>query len=164
MKFFRHSLILLFAVFSFSTSTLCKTYVNDIKFQVYSLDNKEYTNKNFSDIVILHFGSLDSNIFIFDFLKLSSFAESKKYNFQYIPVFYSSRNDIEQFLSTYKVKTKIYIDKKDNLKNSIPLRLLPVAYVLDKNGSIIFEYIGPLDFDLIDKNFFSLDSFKKGGF
>lgn len=164
MKFFRHLLILLFATFSFSTSTLCKTYTNEIKFQVYSLDNKEYSNKNFGDVVILHFGSLDSNIFIFDFLKLSSFSESKKYNFQYIPVFYSSRSDIEQFISTYQVKTKIFIDKKDNLKNSIPLRLLPVAYVLDKNGSIIFEYIGPLDVDLIDKNFSSLDNFKKGGF
>lgn len=163
MKLNRLLLILLFSSAVFFTSYGSDNYVNKIEFQIYSLNNKQYTNKSFNNIVILHFGNLESNIFIFDFLKLSSFAKTKKYNFHYLPILYNTKDEIEQFKSTYHVDIDIFIDKKDTLKTNIPLQLLPTTYVLDQNGSIIFEYTGALDIDLLDKNLTSLDNFKNGG-
>lgn len=166
MSFYKFTIIPSLCVFLTFFICFDKSYSEEsqhnVKFKIVNSKNETFNNSSFDSLTILHFGDLDSGIFIKNFLELNTFLLSKKQNFSYIPIFYNTKEDIELFKSRYDITTEIYTDKNEYTKEAASLQILPSFFIINKAGEILFQHSGALDVNLLEKNFDSLINLKDG--
>lgn len=156
-KFFISLLILIMGTLSYSSEKIGLEVGNILKpFKIYTypqgkmMDNNDFKGK----VTILNFATTWCPACLEEKKEQEKFIKEnpelmKEINL--VPILMDSQKDIEKYLNKHAFSFNVYEDRGSMTGNSFLIRAVPMTFILDKNGKIIYKQTGILNYKALKK-------------
>lgn len=159
-KIFYFLLLMISHSFLYSTDVVGLEVGNIIKpFKIYEYPSgKEFTENNFKGkMTILNFGTTWCPACLEEKKSLNSFMDNNKnLSINIVPVLIDSKENIKKYLDKENFNYTFYEDKNMEVGNKFLIRGVPMTFILDENGVIVYKHLGAVNFESIKSIFENL--------
>lgn len=156
-KIFCFILLLISHCFLYSNNTVGLEVGNIIKpFTIYEYpSNKEFTENKFKGkMTILNFGTTWCSVCLEEKKNLDNFIKNNKnLDINVVPILIDSKENIKKYLTKEKFDYTFYEDKNMEVGNKFLIRGVPMTFILDENGVIIYKHLGAINLEDIKSIF-----------
>lgn len=146
-------LFVLMGITSFSEEKVGLEVGNILKeFTVYSypegtpINSKEFRGK----MTILNFSATWCPYCLEEKQNLEAFLKNNPElakNINVVVVMLDTQKDIKKYMDKHKFTFPMYEDRNEKVANAFFIRGVPMSFILDENGKIVYRQIGLLDFE-----------------